>query len=327
MSGTLVISLDFELYWGVRDSRSLESYRENLLGVRSAVPRLLDLFRDYEIHATWATVGFLFCETKEELVESLPDRRPAYSNPRLSPYPHIAELGPDEERDPFHYAPSLVGRIAAAPGQEVGSHTFSHYYCLEQGQGPGDFEADLRAAVAVADRRGIELESLVLPRNQVRPDYLPICRQLGFVTYRGTERSWIYAARARASESRWRRGLRLIDAYANVTSHNLFAPDLSGEPPHCVPSSRFLRPYDSRLRALESLRLRRILRSLDVAAEHGLAYHLWWHPHNFGVQIDQNLGLLERILERFARLRETHGMRSLAMREVAAQGAEVKSRA
>jgi GAF domain-containing protein len=42
--GIFTISLDFELYWGVRDKVDLEAYRGSLLGAREAIPRLLDLF-------------------------------------------------------------------------------------------------------------------------------------------------------------------------------------------------------------------------------------------------------------------------------------------
>lgn len=43
-SGGFVISLDFELHWGVRDHRSVDEYRPNLLGVRQALPAMLELF-------------------------------------------------------------------------------------------------------------------------------------------------------------------------------------------------------------------------------------------------------------------------------------------
>ena len=33
--GSFVISLDFELYWGVRDTVDLDSYRASLLGARA----------------------------------------------------------------------------------------------------------------------------------------------------------------------------------------------------------------------------------------------------------------------------------------------------
>lgn len=56
--GKLVISLDFEMLWGVFDSKGT-NYRENLRQVRTVVPRLLDLFAEYDVHCTWATVGAL----------------------------------------------------------------------------------------------------------------------------------------------------------------------------------------------------------------------------------------------------------------------------
>lgn len=84
MNGQFVISLDFELLWGVRDHADRDTYGKNVLGARDAVPKMLELFAENEISATWATVGFLFCETKEELLASLPSELPTYSNPRLS---------------------------------------------------------------------------------------------------------------------------------------------------------------------------------------------------------------------------------------------------
>ena len=72
MNGAFVISLDFELNWGTFDGTTIEAYGDNLLGVRQVVPSLLDLFAAHQIHATWATVGFLFYETKAELLKDLP---------------------------------------------------------------------------------------------------------------------------------------------------------------------------------------------------------------------------------------------------------------
>src|SRR6266487_5798938 len=58
--GALVISLDFELLWGVRDKRTIADYGANILGVRRVIPALLDLFAERNIACTWATVGLLF---------------------------------------------------------------------------------------------------------------------------------------------------------------------------------------------------------------------------------------------------------------------------
>ena len=59
-SGIFTVSLDFELYWGLRDTTTINEYEANLKGVKIAIERILELFDKYDIHATWATVGFLF---------------------------------------------------------------------------------------------------------------------------------------------------------------------------------------------------------------------------------------------------------------------------
>lgn len=49
---TLIVSLDFELFWGMQDSHTLSEYENHVLGGRKAIPRLLKLFQKYGIHAT-----------------------------------------------------------------------------------------------------------------------------------------------------------------------------------------------------------------------------------------------------------------------------------
>ena len=320
-TGMFVISLDFELLWGVRDLARLDHYKPNLLGERAAIPALLQLFDKHKIHATWATVGFLFCESRDELMRSLPARLPSYANPRFYPYANLEEIGYDESEDPLHYAPSLIRLIKSFPGQEIGTHTFSHYYCLERGQDVDTFRADLVAAVRVAKNFGLTLESFVFPRNQYNLDSVSVLREMGIKSYRGNGASWIYQPRSQDEESLFRRGARLLDSYIRVTERNCHS--LQGyheyQYPINIPSSRFLRPYSPRLESFERLRMRRILSDLSYAARNSLVYHLWWHPHNFGVNLENNLGFLSQILHRYSELRETFGMESLSMREVAAR--------
>src|SRR6516165_1703040 len=64
MAGNFVISLDFELLWGMRDVATRASYGANVLGARKAIPAMLDLFHRCSIRATLAIVGLLLCESK-----------------------------------------------------------------------------------------------------------------------------------------------------------------------------------------------------------------------------------------------------------------------
>jgi hypothetical protein len=97
--GALVISLDFELHWGVRDIYPAGgSYDRNLYGGRDAIPRILDLFEEFEIAATWATVGFLFASSREQLCRFAPSTRPRYENPLLFPYDEPIGSGEETTR-------------------------------------------------------------------------------------------------------------------------------------------------------------------------------------------------------------------------------------
>ena len=315
--GILTISLDFELYWGMRDKRSIEQYKDNLLGVRKAVPEILRLFRGSDIHATWATVGFLFFNDKAHLRDNVPELVPTYRNAELSPY-HYMQVNP--ELDPqYHFAPELIAQIAQQAGQEIGTHTFSHYYCLEQGQSFEQFKADLRAAVKTAQEKNIALKSLVFPRNQWNTQYLPSLPELGIKAFRGNESSWIYRASDEDGQSTLRRAVRLTDAYVNLSGHHTYGLSRCTESkPYSFPASRFLRPYSKKLAPLEGLRLQRIKNAMSFAAKNKEIFHLWWHPHNFGVNTEQNLDFLAKIFAHYEDLRATQGMQSLNMGELSA---------
>jgi len=315
--GALVISLDFELMWGIRDTLAAGGgYRDNLYGAREAVPRILDLFAEYDVAATWATVGFLFAESREELEHCSPSMKPRYANPALDPYAEL--LGENERDDPLHFAPSLVKEIAARPRQEVGSHSFSHYYCLEPGQGLAEFEADVVSAVRLAAARGLFLRSFVFPRNQVRQDYLGALASHGFTSYRGAEANLLNRPRPGTSGSTPLRAVRLADTFLNLTGSGAvpWTDLVCGGELVDVRGSRFLRPWTANM-VFESMRWNRVANSMVAAARRGDLYHLWWHPHNFGVNLAENLAALRRHLELYRKLSGECGFRSLSMSDAA----------
>jgi len=69
------------------------------------------------------------------------------------------------------------------------------------------------------------------------------------------------------------------------------------------------------------LRLRRLKQGMALAAREGSTFHLWWHPHNFGVNLDENLAQLEVLLRHYRRLADTHGMQSHCMADFASASA------
>ncbi len=317
--GYFLISLDFELYWGVRDCKPLDSCRERMEKVREVVRRMIALFSEYEVKATFATVGMLMAESKDELLDFVPDNKPLYDATHLSPYNGYLGQMPETDMH-LHFAPDLVEAIQKSPGLEIGSHTFSHYYCLADGQDAASFEDDLRSHLKLAEKRGIKLKSLVFPRNQYNKAYLDICRKLGIEVFRGNESSWIYSARNDEQETPLRRAIRLTDAYLNISGHHTYKPgEMVEQGLFNFPSSRFLRPARPINPVLEGLRLRRITRAMDYAAKHGEVFHLWWHPHNFSENTEANFAFLERILQHYQALHAKYDFESLNMGELAAR--------
>jgi len=314
MAGTLIVSLDFELFWGMLDVCSLEDYQENVLGGKKAIGKLLQLFEKYNIHATWATVGFLFAENYQELSQFLPELHPSYADSRLDGYAQFAKIGEDETSAPCFYAPEQLRLIARTPGQEIGSHTFCHYYCREKGQTVQQFEADMLAAKAIAGSKGYDLKSVILPRNQCEPEYTEVLRKVGFTAYRDEENDWIH------EKIKFRpllRALRLMDVYFPLTG-------LGGYEPKCengiwnLVGSRMYKPIFKGLEFLEGMKLRRIKGQMRHAAKKGLTFHLWWHPHNIGVRTEEHLAQLEELFRYYTQLQEEYGMQSLNMAEAAA---------
>jgi peptidoglycan/xylan/chitin deacetylase (PgdA/CDA1 family) len=317
-SGILTISLDFELYWGMREVISLENeeFRRQILGVYQAVPAILELFKEYNIHATWAIVGFLYFKNAIELQANLPAKLPQYQNFQLSPYLDLDTL--DSDTNKLHFCPELIELIQQYPGQEIGTHTFSHYYCLEEGQTKAEFQADLLSAIQTAQKFNLTTKSLVFPRNQYNREYVDTIAEMKIATYRGNETHWMYNSIDGDGDMIIKRLLRLADSYINLSGHNCYSIErLKQQYPVNIPSSRFLRPHNPKLKHLDFLRLQRIQSSMAYAASRRLVYHLWWHPHNFGTNLEQNLNFLRKILDRYLKLQQKHQMRSFNMEEVA----------
>ena len=245
---------------------------------------------------------------------------PAYPGLGTSLRDVIARSGPSEAEDPYHYAPSLVRRVAQTPGQEIATHTFSHFYCLERGPTIDDFERDLEVARRVAARHAIELRSIVFPRNQYTRAHLRACQRQGLVAFRGNPPANPYLPRNAEDTTPIIRLTRLLDAYVEVVpSRRLLSGAHVEEGVTNVPASRFLRPVSRLDRGLMALRLRRVRREMTRAARSGLDYHLWWHPHNFGRQSEASFAMLDAILDHYERLRARYGMRSMTMAEAAAR--------
>lgn len=312
--GILVISLDFELLWGVFDKVIWQEKIAYFSATRKVIPSLLQLLEKYDVHCTWATVGMLFNENWEEWNENIPEVLPEYDNEKLSAYKYGQSIR-SKESELLCFAPDLINLINQTFGQEIGTHTYSHYYCLEPGQDLPAFKADLQKSRKLATKYGIELKSLVFPRNQFNTEYLRVCSLDGITNVRSNPDSWYWKNTQYNNFAQ--KIFRTGDAYFGgnnktyqASEINLLSGNFTSQK-----ASRFLRPYSNN-RALNKIKLKRVLNEISHAAKKHEIYHLWWHPHNFGNDPDNNINDLEIILQHFDYCRRKYGMQSKTMADV-----------
>ena len=314
--GNLVISLDFELFWGVTDSRTIQGYGQDILKGRESIPKLLELFAKYGVHATWGTVGMLFAQSKEQLETFLPTLRPQYDNQKLCAYRHFETIGADETEDPLHYAPSLIKTIMAYEGQEIGSHTFCHYYCNEPGQTLEAFAQDTAAVKKIAQQTaGAEIKSFIFPRNHFKQSYLNVLKEHDVLAVRGNPKGIAYSGGSMLS-----RVLRMIDSYIPILGSKSYdRSECVQDGIANIKASLFFRKYNGKLAFLEPLKLWNIKYLMKIAARKGKVFHLWWHPHNMGRDPERFLAQIEQLLIWYKKLHEEYGFESKNMGELAAE--------
>lgn len=319
--GTLVISLDLELMWGLIDVAAKDGYGlSHVKQVPEVIRRLIELFEKYDVHATFATVGMIMYNNSKELLEDIPQVHPSYKNYVMSPYKndHIQKINSDEEC--LFFQPNIIDEIRRHKGMELGTHTYCHYYCWAEGQTTEQFEYDICKAVDVTRRYGKDIRSIVFPRNQVSKEHLKVCAKYGITSYRGNARKFFDEPKNKF-ESIKNRLCRLLDTYLNIGGNTSIPYNqleyVEGILNVCA--SRMLRPYIPKFSFLEALRLRRIRKEMIYAAKNGEMYHLWWHPHNFGANIEENFSFLEEVLKAYKDCKELFGMQSCTMNEICQQ--------
>ena len=127
--GSLIISLDFELIWGIFDHVEITNKVDYFNNTLDAIPKMLELFSTNKINVSWATVGMLYNENWEEWHANIPSEIPTYQRSELDAY-NYGKKNQNSGFDKFFFAPNLIRLIQSTPYQEIGTHTYSHFYCL-----------------------------------------------------------------------------------------------------------------------------------------------------------------------------------------------------
>lgn len=172
------MSIDTEMLWGP----TTKSGKALLLGKgkedREAIASILNIFKKYDIGATWAIVGHLFRDRC--------DRSDCLTSKNMSIYGYHPEWYHDPysncDLDSLHYGKDVVEMILSnSAGQEIGYHSYSHPNFKEI---PREMaEDELAQAKGIRQDWGIEMKSFVFPLDKIaHVDLLP---KYGFSIFRG----------------------------------------------------------------------------------------------------------------------------------------------
>jgi peptidoglycan/xylan/chitin deacetylase (PgdA/CDA1 family) len=297
--GVFTLSIDFELLWGTQDLFGTRRYARACRVEREVVvDRLLRLFAEHGVSATWCIVGHLMlgqCTPQNE--RSHPDMaRPMHRWVQGDWYAN--DPGGDETTQPLLLARSLVERIRdCAVPQEIGAHSFSHVIFGDSGCSAAVADSEVAACVAAGRALGIEMTSFAFPRNRV--GHLAALARHGFRVYRGPGPAWYDRSSERGAVARLAHLWDVLWARTPPT----VVPEHTPEGLVNVPGSMVYFPADGvrRLVPLER-RVSRAVKGLDAAARERQVFHLWLHPTNFATPLEPMLRGLGCVLNHANRL-------------------------
>lgn len=266
MGGTVTLSIEVELGWGVHDKRSYEHLSPDGDAERAHLHLLLELCERLNLPISFNVVGHLLlheCDGHHQ-----------------GPYPEgwfDEDPGTNVERNGLFYAPDVVERIAASRvPHEICTHTFSHTLAKQPAE---TVAADLAEAGRLHEQRlGAQPVSLVPPRHAPPPTDV--------ITDAGLE--IVRVGRDTSDTSRGSRFQELVAgplptwqptlADGIVETYCTTYPSLTA--PTVVAGNR--RPEHPALRAVPQsirryLHRRKLRRAVDRAARVGEHVNLWCH--------------------------------------------------
>ncbi|HEY4240955.1 MAG TPA: polysaccharide deacetylase family protein [Kofleriaceae bacterium] len=275
MPGSLCISIDLELAWGIWDKPSRAYHDRCAAHELTIVRRLVEIFDQHEASVTWAIVGRL-----------------------LERDAGAAKLTPHGDR--IWFAPDAIDLVRAArTAQDIGSHSYAHLYFGEATR--EQLAADLAAARRVHDAHGLPFTSFVFPRNQVA--HLDLLREAGVRVFRSVDRGWHIAVRERLGKIPGR-AANLADKVLPVPPATV-APIVHDGGLVELPSSMLLLAREGLRRAVHPAAVvAKAKLGLSRAARTGESFHLWFHPSNFYYETERQLDVLAQIVRQAADLRD-----------------------
>jgi len=267
---TFIISFDCEGKFGMADSLTAVQRRVITNDASNRVYReLLAVLDRFGIKATFAFVGAYTMSRAE--VADLRDEFKDLVMPSGRIWLHEFWRDFGEGRTDGWLNPLAMELVRAYRSHEIGTHGFTHTPLSVEHVNLESFRHEIVMALRIAKAKGVDISTIVYPRNQV--GYTPLLPFVGLTGYRAALRVEYKNVKRRI----W-----------NIASEfNLKTPSQ----PHSMATGAALAiPSGYILNARNTLPRRCISRDITVARwramiddaiARGRVAHVWSHPHNF----------------------------------------------
>lgn len=306
--GVFLITLDTELAWGHFDCFEPAMFSEDGQRERQAIVRLLDLFAEYQISATWAVVGHLFYATCEKC-QICPVRD---WQGKFESYKHIYE-----KKSPLWYAADIMQVLVdRAAGHEIAFHGYTHQIFNEKTMSASTACLEINEWMRVSQLMNVPRpRAVVFPRNTI--GHIATFRENGFLSYRGDEL---------LPEDYYKlpllgKLLNKLDLIFQFRVPQVYIPEnIPGELLNLPASRGLFRVQPDAQRLLDrlgmgNLPLNKLLMGVEKSAREKKVFHLYAHPYEFRTQ--KEFDRLGSVLELVARKIESGDMVSATMTTLA----------
>lgn len=313
MAGYFIMSLDFEAMWGAIggiDNSNIEAFKHRVSKNQIVIPALLDLFRKYHLKATWGIVGGMFYKDSEDFNSHLTCDI-VYPDWNLSIKQFVKEISGDVFHE-FYSFKNLVQKVIEDGHQEIGSHTFSHYYSNEKGASPELLQQELELSSNLFKQFALDVRTIIFPRNQFKDSDIDVLIKKGYTIVRGQPSNYKLTKCTKLNKV-----LNFVDCYVPLFNRNYSLEEIKYKGICNVKATMLYRTWFSRLSLFEKLKIWRIKLAMTDAAKNNKCFHLWFHPHNMATNIDFNFYALESILSHYIFLKNKYGFKNKTMGELA----------
>jgi hypothetical protein len=275
--GYFLFSLDTELAWGHYDCFQENMFSKNGRKERQAVHRLLEIFDEFNITATWAVVGHLFYEKCEKCdicpIMEWKDKHPSFEQ--------IYETD-----NSLWYGMDVIDLLLTNGFRhEIAFHGYTHKIFTEDSMTKQEANIEIQEWQRIASRKNIIPYSAVFPRNRV--GHLLAFKEAGYICYRGDElhpKDYKIPLLGKV--------LNLVDLVLQIRTPQVYELKVDGTGLINLPSSRWLFGMNHKIEAvfdafnLHLLRIRKMVKAVKIAAREGKIIHIWAHPEEFKTEKD-----------------------------------------